>query len=233
MSIKPQGMHVFGLLLLLVFSTMSAMAEQSGIPKIADAGTYFPKTDFRTVQPTKSLVILPISCFQQTTEYTCGPAVLVTLTRYYGMSVDEMGIAKEVATRPGSGTHPLAMVKWLRGHGFDVEWGEETAGDGSGMRMIRKNLEAGIPTIVEWIDWGGHYALAVGHDDRGTPSVDDDVIILADPYDRYDEVADGVTHYNAERFYYMWFDARCFDRPMSRVWIKAGSSSTPTAPTSS
>lgn len=222
MNITPPNLrNIVGLCFLLLLSPLAGMAEQSNIVKAPNPGFYFPKTDFTTVKPSPSLAFLPIRGFQQTTEYTCGPAIIVSLLKYYGMEGNELTMAKEMGTRPGSGTHPLAMVNWLKGHGFDVEWGEETLGDGSGMKMIRKNLEAGIPIIVEWIDWGGHYGLTVGHDNRGTPSVDDDVLLLADPYDRYDEVADGITVFNAERFYYMWFDAHCFDRPMTRVWIKA------------
>lgn len=206
------------LLLLLPFAALAAPPGSASAP-ISER--YFPAKDFSGLRPSKTLALLPIRGFQQTTDYTCGPAAILTLLEFYGIPADEQALAQEMRTRPGSGTHPLSMVSCLRKHGLEVEWGEETLGDGSGMKMIRKNLESGIPTIVEWIDWGGHYALVIGHDNRGTETVDDDVIILADPYDRHDDVEDGVTVFNAERFYYMWFDRNCFDRPYNRLWIKA------------
>lgn len=45
-----------------------------------------------------------------------------------------------------------------------------------------------------------------------SPNSEDDILIFADPYDHYDDYVDGYTFLNAERFYWMWFDARYFGK---------------------
>ncbi len=163
-----------------------------------------------------NLTMLPIHAYQQTTSYTCGPSSLLTLLRYYGRDGDEMTIAKEANCSPDKGTDPDNMVAWLEGHGFQVTWGEHGSLD-----LLRSNLQKGVPTLVEWIDYGGHWVLAVGYDTRGTETDRDDVIYFADPADGHDGTRDGLTSFNAHRFDAMWFDAFLFDRPMFKVYITA------------
>jgi hypothetical protein len=170
----------------------------------------------RTAVPSSARTLLPLRAVQQTTAYTCGPAVLVTLLRNYGRDGDELQIARETGCTPSKGTSPDQMAKWLREHGFEVEWGE----NGS-LAALREQLENGRPTIVEWVDWGGHWVLVVGYDTRGTESPRDDLILLADPADHYDGERDGLTSFNALRFEHMWFDAFLFERPMHKVYITA------------
>jgi len=164
----------------------------------------------------QGLTILPVRSFQQTTDYTCGPASIVTLLRYYDRVGDELEIADEAMCTPEKGTNPDDMVTWLRDHGFDVTWGEHGS-----LNLLRDHLERGVPTLVEWIDYGGHWVLVVGYDTRGTDTPADDVIYFADPADDHDGERDGLTSFNAVRFDAMWFDAFLFDRPMFRVYITA------------
>jgi ABC-type bacteriocin/lantibiotic exporter with double-glycine peptidase domain len=159
---------------------------------------------------------LPIAALQQSTDYTCGPSCLVTLLRYYGRDGDEMQIAKEVQCNKETGANPQNMAAWLEHHGFKVTWGENGT-----LEMLRANLARGVPTLVEWTDWGGHWVIVAGYDTRGTPQTDDDLLIFADPWDRLDGVADGLTTFNAERFESMWFDAFLFGKPMHKVYITA------------
>ena len=163
-----------------------------------------------------SAVLLPLRAYQQTTSYTCGPATLLTLLHYYHRDGAEMEIAKEARCTQDKGTNPQNMAAWLEGHGFDVKWGEHGS-----LEMLRENLAKGIPTIVEWIDWGGHWVTVVGYDTRGTDNPRDDVIYFADPADGIDGTRDGLTSCNARKFDSMWFDAFLFDRPMFKVYITA------------
>ena len=165
--------------------------------------------------------LLGIRGHQQSNDYTCGPSAILSLLKYYNMEGSELEMAKEMKTIPGSGTHPVIMTEWLNNHGFKAEWRENANGDGSRLEMLRGYLAKGIPILVEWIDWGGHWVVVAGYDTKGTESTSDDVIILADPYDRIDRVNDGLTTFNAERFDSMWFDANCFDRKMWGVHIIA------------
>ena len=56
--------------------------------------------------------------------------------------------------------------------------------------------------MVCWNDWGGHWQVIIGYDTMGTETEQDDVIIVADPYDTTDHNQDGYGVYGAERFYY-------------------------------
>ena len=177
---------------------------------------YFSSLNFDGLKSSESLTLLDLRAYQQTTSYTCGPCSVLTLMNYYGQKGDEMNIAEEMGTSKKKGTNPKQMVTWLENNGYDVEWAE----NGS-IERLRENLKKGIPTIVEWIDWGGHWVVCVGYDDRGTKEKTDDVIIFADPSDSHDDNPDGITYFNAVRFSYMWFDAFLFDRPMNKIYITA------------
>ncbi len=171
-----------------------------------------PQTDAGI--PPEVIRLKGLSVVQQTTDYTCGPAIAVGVARYLGMEVDEMTVAREMGTSSKVGTNPQQMASWFISKGFKVRWGENGTID-----MLKDNLAKGIPTLVEWIDWGGHWVVVAGIDDKGTADTDDDDIIFADPWDRIDGVADGYTRFNLDRFDSMWFDAFLFHRPMRKVFI--------------
>ena len=167
-------------------------------------------------QQNTGLTLLDIESYQQTEEYTCGPAAALTLLRYYGLNGDEMSIASEMGTSTTHGTTPEQMATWLNNNGFASTWHENGT-----LEMLRQNLGNQKPTLIEWSDWGGHWVLVIGYDTRNTEAISDDVIIFADPYDRHDDHLDGITWFNAERFYYMWYDALLFGRTMRRIYIDA------------
>ena len=50
-------------------------------------------------------------------------------------------------------------------------------------------------------DWGGHYTVVIGYDDMGTEYIEDDVVIIADPFDSSDHIDDGYKIWNFERLY--------------------------------
>lgn len=76
---------------------------------------------------------------------------------------------------------------------------------------IRDTLAAGTPTLVGWNDWGGHWQVIIGYDTMGTETTQDDVIIVADPYDTTDHNQDGYGVYGAERFLYNFTFYNFFD----------------------
>ena len=45
--------------------------------------------------------------------------------------------------------------------------------------------------MVDWIDWGGHWQVIIGLDTIGTDDTEDDVLVMADPYDTTDHYQDG------------------------------------------
>jgi hypothetical protein len=40
--------------------------------------------------------------------------------------------------------------------------------------------------MIGWNDWGGHWQVIIGYDTMGTEVEQDDVLIVADPYDTTD-----------------------------------------------
>lgn len=159
--------------------------------------------------------LLKVNSYQQTTEYSCGPAAVISLLTFLGRNGDEMTIVNEMGTSTTTGTTPTQMTDWLNKNGFTASWHQ----DGT-LEMLRENLAANIPTLVEWSDWGGHWVLVIGYDTRNTNDLMDDIIIFADPYDNHDDNKDGITWFNAQRFYYMWYDALLFGSVMKRVYIQ-------------
>ncbi|MFZ4546560.1 MAG: C39 family peptidase [Bacteroidales bacterium] len=164
----------------------------------------------------EGLTFLNVDSYQQTTEYTCGPAAVLSLLKFYGKEGDEMSIASEMGTSSTIGTNPDQMTAWLNNNGFVASWHQEGS-----LEMLQENLKNNIPTLVEWSDWGGHWVLVIGNDIRDPKNVMDDVIIFADPYDYHDDNPDGITWFNAQRFYYMWYDALLFGSLKKRIYISA------------
>lgn len=212
-TLNPAIMALGGVIFL--FLILGSCHKSDPTPKMKPAmQEYYIKSVTGQVSPGKTMI--PVSSFQQTTEYTCGPASVVSLMDYYGLQGDEMRIAEEMGTSSTCGTTPEQMTQWLNTHGFVASWHQEGT-----LALLRSNLEAGRPTLVEWSDWGGHWVLVTGYDTRNTEDLMDDVVIFADPYDRHDDNKDGFTWFNAQRFYYMWYDALLFGTVMKRIYIEA------------
>jgi hypothetical protein len=210
-KILPPAMMI---LLVLLLMACNKRDNSSGSKDTPASSNYYVLNVKGSPSPGKTL--LNISSFQQTTEYTCGPAAVVSLLRYYGKEGDEMTISGEMGTSTTTGTTPEQMTTWLNNHAFTASWHKEGT-----LEMLRNNLSDNIPTLVEWSDWGGHWVLVIGYDTRNTEDLMDDVIIFADPYDRHDDNKDGYTWFNAQRFYYMWYDALLFGTVMKRIYISA------------
>ncbi len=225
MTFAPLSILVSILLFISLFSCASSSEEK-------DAIAWFPKIDASNFSTSQNVDFIPnLTAYQQTTDYTCGPAALLSLAKFYGLpdieedERTEMRIAHELGTRDLNssqpGTKPQEMANWLEKNGFDVQLEFEEEGDGTALQRLRDNIRQGIPTLVEWIDLSGHWAIAVGYDYRNESDQWDDVLILADPYDKYDDYGDGYSYVNADRFYWMWFDALYFDDITWRTMITA------------
>ena len=70
--------------------------------------------------------------------------------------------------------------------------------------MFKDFLKRGIPVMIGWNSFGGHWQVIIGYDDMGTEDTKDDVLILADPYDTTDHLNDGYNIQSLERFVYDW-----------------------------
>jgi len=195
---------------------------------------YYTGIDFDTLRSNDHLTIIPLKSYrQQVTNYSCGSVAAMTVMAYYGLpasdtDADEIRIAHEMNynVTEKTGIRPDQIADWFQKNGWNATWG--TMGS---YEQIRSNLRNGIPTMVEWMDWGGHWVVVVGYDTRGTEDIWDDVIIFADSSDCHDDREDGITYFNYGRFDGMWFDAHYFPEAMrDRVYVVAVPAGTPLPP---
>ena len=92
------------------------------------------------------------------------------------------------------------------------DWVED-AKDSYFVKWLTGHLKEGRPIMVEWGDWDGHWQAIIGYDNNGTPSIGDDILVFADPYDTSDHWQDGYYFYPLERWFYMWQDRKVAPKP--------------------
>ena len=81
------------------------------------------------------------------------------------------------------------------------------------IKWLTDHLQNERPIMVEWGDWGGHWQAIIGYDNNDTPSIGDDMLIFADPYDTSDHWQDGYYFYPLERWFGMWNDRNIAPKP--------------------
>ena len=186
---------------------------------------YYTGIDFDTLKSDGNLTVISLKSYrQQMTNYSCGAVSAMTVMSWYGNPVnntdaDEERVAREMYYNVSekTGINPEQITAWFNRQGMNATWGT-----GGTREMLRENLKNNIPTMVEWIDWGGHWVVVVGYDTRGTETVWDDVIIFADSVDCHDDRVDGITYFNYGEFDAMWFDAHYFPEKMrDRAYVVA------------
>ena len=176
----------------------------------------------------KGFIDLGVKGYRQTTNYTCAPAVAMSILRFYGKLKDsdmnqetEMRLAAEMGASSVSGTSLWQLAHWLNKNGFEI-----ISGEGGSLDMIKENLKKGIPVIVEWADFGTHWAIAQGYFDAGQSNKNlSDTIFFADPAVHWyaKNNPDSISSFSAERFNSMWFDAFMFNpqKVTRRIYIIA------------
>ena len=176
---------------------------------------YFLHPDYFAMKSTDTLTIITgYKTYQQSTEYTCGPAAILTVLNHYGNTDwDELKIAQEAGTNSDVGTTPIQVADFFTRLGWTVR-SSVTEGVNEGgatfteyddfKAWVISSLKSDEPILVDWLDWGGHWQAVIGYDTMGTEEGADDVLILADPYDTSDQWQDGYYTFPAERFYWMW-----------------------------
>ena len=123
-----------------------------------------------------------------------------------------MEIAELVEIDPFKGTGVEALAKFFEDIDWNVDFHADTAPRFADITeaedyLIGK-LDAGIPVMVDWVDWAGHWQVVIGLDSCGTDSPYDDVLILADPYDITDHCQDGYYIFPFGRFFRPGADTR-------------------------
>ncbi len=189
---------------------------------------YFTQNDFYNMKSTNNRVILQhYPTYQQTTEYTCGPAAALTVLYHYGNeNYDEMSLAAEMKTQDYPiGTNPANMVKFFKSIGWNVDSSlnhKIFAEYVDFKNWVVDNLNSNTPIMVENVEWGGHWRVIIGYDTMRTENSLDDILIMVDPYDTSDHNQDGYIINNGERFFSMWFDHSILPKKQrNQPWIIA------------
>ena len=190
---------------------------------------YYSHIDFYDEEPTESLHILPhFSTYQQTTEYSCGNASALMVLNYFGNhDYNELQLADIMETHPTKGTTVEAAAAFFESIGYEVEFHADTekmftAIETAEAFLIDK-IDSGIPVMVSWVDWQGHWQTVIGIDEMNTESPWDDVIIFADSYDVTDHYQDGYYIYPLGRFLGMWREGPCVEKavPYEQPFVAA------------
>ena len=174
---------------------------------------YFKHLDLFEMKsiPGRRVMLTHYPTYQQSREYTCGPAAALTVLYWYGnKNYDEMSLTKGMKTQGYPiGTSLGNMVEFFKGIGWNVKSGLQADKFNSFAdfrAFLLEPLSHGQPVLVENVEWGGHWRVIIGYDNMETESTLDDVLIFVDPYDTCDHQQDGYTVGNAEKFFSMWFD---------------------------
>ena len=176
---------------------------------------YYVANDFYNMESGGSLHILPrFQTYQQTTEYSCGCAAALMVLNYFGnQDYNELEICELVETDTSKGTTVEGLADFFDKLGWetschaDTDYHFQTINECEA--YLIETLDSGIPVLMDWVDWAGHWQVLIGLDTCGTDSPYDDVLIMADPYDVTDHYQDGYYTVPFGRFFEMWREGPC------------------------
>ena len=194
---------------------------------------YYVANDFYHMKSDATLHILhQFQTYQQTTEYTCGAASALMVLNWFGQKqYHEKAVAGLLETdcAKGSSVENIAdlfdLIGWNVDSHASVERRFQTVEEAE--QAIIDYIDRGIPLMIDWVDWAGHWQVLVGIDTCGTDTPYDDVLIFADPYDVTDHKQDGYYTYPLGRFFGMWREGPCagkhvpYQQPFVAAWPKA------------
>lgn len=194
---------------------------------------YFVINDYYNMHSGDELHILSgFETYQQTTEYSCGASsALMVLHRFGVYEYDELQIVELAHTDTSRGTSVEGLADFFTALGWNVDsyaaieprFADVEAAEA----YLLEKLDAGIPVMVDWVDWHGHWQVVIGLDKCGTEDLCDDVLIFADPYDITDHYQDGYYIFSFERFFDMWREGPCvekdvpYEQPFVAAWPAA------------
>ena len=210
------------------------MDGASSFNKLADheQSRYYVANDFFHMKSDATLHILhQFQTYQQTTEYTCGAASALMVLNWFGQKqYHERAVAALLETHctKGSSVENIADLFDLLGWNVDAHASTDrrfqTVEEAE--RTIIDYIDRGIPMMIDWVDWAGHWQVLIGIDTCGTDTPYDDVLIFADPYDVTDHKQDGYYTYPLGRFFGMWREGPCaeksapYQQPFVAAWPK-------------
>lgn len=190
---------------------------------------YYTANDYYNWSSNETLHILSrFETYQQTTEYTCGAAcALMVLNWFDAKKYHEKLVAQLIESMPGRGSTVENIVDFFDLIGWNVEYHAAAEPKFQSIEELEQSLidyiDRGIPIMVDWVDWAGHWQVIIGIDTCGSDTPYDDVLIFADPYDVTDHCQDGYYIFPLGRFYGMWREGPCAGKttPYSQPFIAA------------
>ena len=198
---------------------------------------YFSNLDFYNMESGETLTILPhFKTIQQSSEWSCGVTSALMVLKWYGLRGDyteeTLAQLRPNGLTPGATSLSQLIAIFDGVGGFDcysaIDAGEDVY-EIFTFDYIQETLAAGNPILIGWNDWGGHWQVIIGYDTMDTETTQDDVIIVADPYDTTDHNQDGYGVYSAERFLYNFTFYNFFDEESGELNDMCFLVATPTA----
>ena len=218
---------------------LSAEDGADSVERLGDhqGSPYFSNLDFYNMESNETLTILPqVKTSQQSSEWSCGVTSALMTLEWYGLRGDyteeTLAQLRPNGLTPGATSLSQLIAIFDGVGGFDcysaIDAGEDVY-DIFTFDFIQETLAAGNPILIGWNDWGGHWQVIIGYDTLGTETTQDDVIIVADPYDTTDHNQDGYGVYSAERFLYNFTFYNFFDEESGELNDMCFLVATPTA----
>lgn len=179
---------------------------------------YYVFNDYYHMKSDETLHILSrFETYQQTKEYTCGAASALMVLNWFGAKqYQEHVIGQLVETHSSRGTTVENLADFFDLIGWDVDAHADVVERFSSPEefeaYVIDHIDRGIPIMVDWVDWAGHWQVIIGIDTCGTDTPYDDVLIFADPYDITDHFQDGYYIFSLGRFFGMWREGPCANK---------------------
>jgi predicted double-glycine peptidase len=116
-------------------------------------------------EPVKGIIIDKVPYFVQET-YQCGPASLVGVLNFWGVSITPAEIATEIFSKTARGTLGIDLALYAQKKGLQSDF---YRGD---MEDLRRQIDSGRPVIVLvdygfWVYEKGHFMVVIGYNDNG------------------------------------------------------------------
>ena len=114
---------------------------------------------------------MKVPFFKQHTDYTCGPACMKMVMKYFGKEFTEEHLKKLMKTKKKDGTEHSALVNCTEKKGFNYRVHKNST-----INQIKYYIDKELPVIINFIapDGNGHYAVVTEYKK--------DKLILNDPY---------------------------------------------------
>ena len=192
-------------------SSFGGMADHS-------RSRYYVANDFYNMKSEGSLHILNhFETYQQTTEYTCGAACALMVLNWFGQKkYHEIAVSQLVESHVKRGSTVENIADFFDLIGWDVDFYADTKRKFETIEEVEsffvKSIDNGVPVMIDWVDWAGHWQVLIGIDTCSSDTPYDDVLIFADPYDVTDHKQDGYYTFPLGRFFGMWREGVCSEK---------------------